>query len=134
MDGGQRGQRPTLGGLPGDPHDLGFGHARIVFEFQRGQRALLVPADTRKGHDRADIAGLAHPVYFGGDVEIGGLDAHDRQDRAGHESAAGHRRELTKNIIYNQFLIHVTSNTRRINICEPQRMIRPRATKRKADQ
>ena len=95
VDCGEAGQRPAPDCLRGYPHDLGFRHAWIVLELQRGQRAFLVPADARKGHHRADVAGLAHPIDLGRDVEIGCLYADDRTTHhvAAHGSAARHRRE-----------------------------------------
>ena len=71
-------QRPAPQRLLGDAGDLGFGHARIVLELQRGERARLVAAKAGERDHGADIgAPSRQPRDLGGDVEIFRLDAHD---------------------------------------------------------
>ena len=55
VDRGQPGQRPALGRLLGDAGDLGLGHAGIMLEFERGERAGLVAAQAGEGDDGADV-------------------------------------------------------------------------------
>src|ERR1700754_1263863 len=66
------------------PLDFGFGHARIMFERQRGDRfaILATPANAAERNHCADIGAPAgHRRDFLRDVEIGFLDANRRVDQ-----------------------------------------------------
>ena len=59
--------------------DLGFRHARIMLERQRGDRlaGLVAAADAGEGDQRADVGAPARQLFrFGGGVERLALDAH----------------------------------------------------------
>ena len=70
--------------LVGVPHDLAFGHARIMLERQRCQRGAMVAAaaDAGEADDGADIgAARGQRGDFLRDIEIGLLNANGRSDR-----------------------------------------------------
>ncbi len=70
-------ERPAGGRLEGGAVDFGLGHAGIMFDFKRRERAALVTAKPSKTYQRADIgASLRQPGGFGRNIEALRLNAH----------------------------------------------------------
>ena len=88
MDDGDADQRPARLRFGDDARDLGLGHAGIMLDFERGQRAALVAAEADEGDQRADVA----PP--GGQRAASARRRNARPGRARRPcSASGHRRE-----------------------------------------
>ncbi len=82
VDRGQAGERPPRERLLRNPGNLGLGHARVMFEFERRQRAVLVPTEPDKRDERADIAASRRQSrFFCARIEILALDAHGGRDQ-----------------------------------------------------
>ena len=76
MDRRQSADGPALRRLPGDPDNLGLGHAGIVFEFERLKRARLIAAKSGEGDDGADVGpSRRKPLDLGCDIEVLALHA-----------------------------------------------------------
>jgi hypothetical protein len=82
VDRRQAGERPPRQRLLRNPDDLSLRHTRVMFEFERRQRAIFVPTETDKRDDRADIAASRRQArFFRARIEILALDAHSGRDQ-----------------------------------------------------
>src|SRR5262249_41973226 len=91
-------QRPAPFGFFHVPCDLGFRHARIVFENQRrdGIAGLRSPAQAGERDHRADVAAPASERRgLGGDVEILALQPH-RHDVVDHPPVIGGKKAISR--------------------------------------